>query len=96
MTVGIIATLKVQDGKSAEFETVLEGLSAAVRANEPGNRLYGVFKSRADANTYVVMEIYDSEDALNAHRATEHFRAGGPKLGPLLAGKPDVQYFDPI
>jgi quinol monooxygenase YgiN len=96
MTVGIIATLKVQDGKNAEFEAVVGPLSAAVRASEPGNQLYSVFKSRIEANTYVVMEIYDSEDALNAHRASEHYRAAGPKLGPLLAGKPDVQFMDPI
>jgi quinol monooxygenase YgiN len=96
MAVGIVATLKVQEGKNAEFEEVFKGLMAAVRANERGNKLYSVFKSRKEANTYVVMEIYDNDDAVKAHGASEHFRAAGPKLGGTLAGKPDIQYFDAI
>ena len=96
MAVGIVATLKVQDGKGPELEAVFNDLCAAVRANEPGNKLYSVFKSRKEANTYVVMEIYDNDDAVKAHGASEHFRAAGPKLGGTLAGKPDIQYFDAI
>ncbi len=96
MTVGIVATIKVQDGKNAEFEEIFKGLMASVRANEPGNSLYSVFKSRSEANTYIVMEMYKDEDAVKAHGASEHFRAAGPKLGPTLAGKPDIQYLDSI
>ncbi len=40
MTIGVIATLKVQDGKGAELESVFRDLAAQVRANEPGNKLY--------------------------------------------------------
>jgi quinol monooxygenase YgiN len=96
MAIGVIATLKVQDGKGSEFESVFAELAAQVKANEPGNQLYRVFKSRADANTYIVMEIYADQDALAAHGASDHFKAAGPKIGPTLGGRPDVQYFDTI
>jgi quinol monooxygenase YgiN len=96
MTIGVIATLKVQEGKTAEFEAVFGDLAGQVRANEPGNKLYQVFKSRKEANTYVVMEIYADQSALDAHGKSDHFKAAGPKLGPTLAGRPDVLYLDSI
>jgi len=96
MAVGVVATLKVQEGKEGDFEAIFKDMSKAVRANEPGNKLYQVCKSRKDKNTYVVMEIYENDDALKAHSASEHFRTIGAGLGPTLAGRPDIQYFDTI
>ena len=96
MAIGVVATLKVAEGKGEEFEGVFRDLAAQVKANEPGNQLYRVFKSRADANTYIVMEIYDDQAAIEAHRSSEHFKAAGPKLGACLAGRPDVKFFDAV
>jgi quinol monooxygenase YgiN len=96
MAIGVIATLKVQEGKGGEFEAVFRDLAAKVRANEPGNQLYQVVKSRTDANTYVVMELYADQAALEAHGASDHFKAAGPKIGPTLGGRPDIQYLDTI
>jgi quinol monooxygenase YgiN len=96
MAIGVIATLKVQDGKGGEFEAVFRDLAAQVRANEPGNQLYQVVKSRADANTYVVMELYADQAALEAHGKSDHFKAASPKIAPTLAGRPDIQYLDSI
>ena len=96
MAIGVIATLKVQDGKGGEFESVFRDLAAKVKANEAGNKLYQVFKSRTDANTYIVMEIYADQAALEAHGKSDHFKAAGPGIAPTLGGRPDVQYFDAI
>ena len=96
MAIGVVATIKVQDGKQGDFEAVFRDLAAQVQANEPGNKLYQVCKSKADPTTYVVMELYEDEDALKAHGASDHFKAAGPKIGPLLGGKPDIQYFETI
>jgi quinol monooxygenase YgiN len=96
MAIGVIATLKVQDGKGAELEGIFQGLAAAVRADEPGNTLYRLCKSRADANTYVVMEMYTDQAAIEGHQASDHFRAAGPKLGACLAGRPVIQVLDAV
>jgi quinol monooxygenase YgiN len=96
MAIGVVATLKVQDGKGSEFESVFRDLAAQVKANEPGNTLYRVFKSRADTATYIVMEVYADQAALEAHGKSDHFKAAGPKIAPTLGGRPDVQYFDAI
>lgn len=94
--IGIIATLKVQDGKGSEFEGIFNDLAQQVRANEPGNLLYQLTRSRADANTYKVLELYKDQEALTHHGQTEYFRAAGPKMGPCLAGRPDIEMLDAV
>ena len=38
--IGVVAKLKIQDGKQAEFEQVAKDLMAKVKANEPGCLTY--------------------------------------------------------
>jgi len=92
--IGVVATLRIAEGKEAEFEGVAKDLMAKVKANEPGTLTYQLYKSKKDANTYIFMEQYATQADLEAHGKTEYFAAAGPKLGPCLAGAPDIQYFD--
>jgi quinol monooxygenase YgiN len=96
MSVGIIATLKIQDGKAAEFEAAFKEAMAAVRADEPGNLFYELVKSRTEPNTYKVLEGYKDEAATVAHRESAHFKALGPKIGPCLAGRPEIEVLDGV
>ncbi len=96
MAIGVIATIKIKDGTNAAFEAVAQELMAAVRANEPGNKIYQFCKSKADANTYVVMEVYADQTALEAHGKSDHFRSIGAKMGPCMAGRPEIQYLDVV
>lgn len=94
--IGVIATLRAKSGKGAEFETVFAELASQVRANESGNVAYQLCRSRGEANTYKVLEIYHDEEALAAHRSSEHFRSAGPALGALLEGRPEVEVLDAV
>jgi quinol monooxygenase YgiN len=93
---GIVATIRVQDGKGPDFEAVFRRLAAKVRADEPGNLLYQLTKSRAEPNTYKVLEIYTDQDAVAAHRGTAHFREIGAEMGPFMAGRPEVEILDGV
>lgn len=88
--IGIIATIRVQPGKEAEFETVFAELAPAVAANEPGNSYYRLFRTE-ETGVYKVMECYDDAAAVEAHRASDHFRTIGARLGPCLAGAPEIE-----
>ncbi len=90
----VIAKLNVADGKEAEFEEIMLGLAEQVRANEPGNHLYQLCKD-GDGN-YVVMELYEDQAALDAHGASDHFKAAGPKLGGVMGGRPDIQRLETV
>ncbi|MBL8673714.1 MAG: antibiotic biosynthesis monooxygenase [Rhodospirillales bacterium] len=92
---GIIATLTIKPGTNKDFEETMGKLAAAVRAGEPGNKLYALHKT-ADANVYVMLERYDDQAALEAHRAAPHFKELGRKLGDYLAGRPQVQVMEEV
>jgi len=94
--IAIVATLKVQEGKGADFEAVFLELTAKVRANESGNMLYQLTKSRTDPNTYKVLELYRDQDALTAHGASDYFKELGRKMGASLAGRPEIEYLDAV
>ena len=96
MAVGVLATIRIKEGTNEAFEAVAKELMAAVRANEPGNKVYQFCKSKSDPTTYVVMEIYADQAAFEAHGKTDHFRTIGPKMGPSMAGRPEIQFFEPV
>ncbi|MEP6966754.1 MAG: putative quinol monooxygenase [Pseudomonadota bacterium] len=94
--IGVVAILKVREGKGAEFEDVFRELAAKVRAQEPGNLFYQLTKSRTEPDTYKVLELYEDQDALAHHGATDHFRDLGRKMGAFMAGRPEVEYLDAV
>ena len=94
--IGVIATLKVAEGKNAEFEAIFTDLAKQVRANEPGNIAYQLTKSRSDPNTYKVLELYKDQDALTHHGGTDYFKAAGPSIGACLGGRPSIEYLDAV
>jgi quinol monooxygenase YgiN len=50
----------------------------------------GVVANAEVAGTYVFMERDVDQAAVDAHRATEHFKALGRKMGESMDGRPDV------
>jgi quinol monooxygenase YgiN len=86
---GVVATLKVKPGMEKQFEAVAKELVAKVNAGEPGCRLYALHRAEAPA-TYVFMERYVDQAAVDAHRAAEHFKTLGRKMGEYLDGRPEV------
>ena len=96
--IGLIAKLKVLEGKGPEFEKLFKPLSDIVNSDaEPGNLLYTLCKSRTDPNTYVVMELYRDQAAVDEHPKTKHFTELFPKLQPLLQpGPPDFEFVDSV
>lgn len=96
MAIGVIAMLKVQEGKNAEFESVFTELARAVRENELGNNYYELHQSRGNSQVYVVMEQYKDQAALDAHGQTDYFKATGINMADLMGGVPSVKFFDAI
>jgi quinol monooxygenase YgiN len=94
--IGVVATIRIQPDKAADFEAVFRTLTAAVRANEPGNIAYQLCKVKGSDDTYKVLELYADADALKAHGASDHFKAAGPGIGACLAGRPEIEYLDGV
>jgi quinol monooxygenase YgiN len=94
MGIGLIVRLKVHPGKGPEFEAAFAKQAAGVRANEPGNKLYQLVRSREDKDVYVVMELYDAESDLAVHREAPHMVENRSVIGPLVAERLGFEIFD--
>ncbi len=87
--IAVVATLIAKEGHEAQLEAVAGELAAKVRANEPGCLLYILCKADAP-RTYMFLERYQDQTAIEAHRKTEHFRTLGRQLGEHLDGPPTI------
>lgn len=92
--VGVVATIKIQEGKGVEFEAVANQLVEKVNANEEGVVYYDLYKQ--DDTTYVFLERYKDEEALAIHRKTDYFASIGAKMGVFMTAKPDVQVLQSV
>ena len=94
--IGVVAVIRAKQGREAEFEQVFAEMTAQVKANEPGNQMYQLTRSRTEPRTYKVLEMYDDQAAFDAHGGSEHYKAGGRKLRDLVEGRPEVEVLDSV
>ena len=83
--VGIVATLKVKDGQQAAFEDIANQLVAASRA-EPGCLEYTLWRTD-DSTVYMFVERYQSPEAVEAHKKSDHFRQVGRQMAPFFVAR---------
>jgi len=88
--IALVVTLKVKDGKQAEFEAMARDLVPQVRANEPGNVQYMLCKKDGSTTEYVFIEQYKSQADIDAHGKTAYFQQAMPIFGACLDGRPDI------
>ena len=65
-------------------------------ASEPGTLQYVLLEDGRDENALYVYEMYSDGDALTAHATADWFKVFGPKLGPVMAGRPEMQMLTPV
>ncbi len=80
--VKIVAILTAHSGKIEELKILLDGMVAQSRA-EPGNLRYDLWRDRADANRFVLDELYVDDAAVATHRQTPHFENYLSKINNL-------------
>ena len=84
---------KVQAGKSEEFEQIASAAAARVRAEDAGCEAYHVYKSLEDPSEYVLVESWETDEALAAHAKSPAI-ADMQKIGPLLAARPERHVYE--
>ena len=87
--------LPIKDGKREEAKAIIEEAFQNVQS-EPGTLLYILHEDARDENVLYFYELYTDGDALAAHGGAEWFKAFGPKLGPVMAGRPEMQMITPV
>lgn len=74
MTSALIARYHVVPGNAPRVEDALRAMAARVKADEPACLLYNANVDPENENLYCLYEVYESEDAVAAHRETPHFK----------------------
>jgi len=95
MAVVLKATWTANEGSEEIVLDALEKLSPLSR-EEPGCRFYQAYRDPAEPRVFHIFEIYDDEGAVEAHGASEHFKAYA--LGqaiPALASR-QREFFETI
>jgi quinol monooxygenase YgiN len=87
--------LPIKEGKREEAKAIIGEALANVQS-EPGTLLYILHEDGRDENVLYFYELYTDGDALAAHGASDWFKEFGPKLGPVLAGRPEMQMITPV
>jgi len=85
-----VVKFKAKPGKNAEMEAAFREMQAGVRAHEPGNVQYDFFVEAGDPQTYVIIERYKDQAAMQAHGASDHGKKLIAALRDLTDGQPQA------
>jgi quinol monooxygenase YgiN len=77
MAIRLVITLSAAPGKGAQFAEAFRGRCAEVMT-EPGCLQFEVFRSALDPDKLVLLELWEDEAALEAHRKINATRAPLP------------------
>ncbi len=91
----VVAVLKAKAGSETVLQDALTGLIEPTRA-EPGCISYELFRSAADATTFVTIEKWQSQDDLDAHMQTPHIAQALQVAGDVLDGGPAIHPLEPV
>lgn len=94
--IGVVAFVRLKDGKGEEFETVFSELSQNVRAHEPGNVTYTLSRKQGSTTEYVIQELYADQAAVAAHTRADYFKQARPRLAVCFAEPPVLHLLDPL
>jgi len=85
-TVRLVAVLVAKEGREADLETLLRGMTGPSRA-EAGNLRYDLWRDADQPGRFVLDELYRDAEALAFHRATAHFQAYVARVGEVAASR---------
>jgi quinol monooxygenase YgiN len=89
----IIAHFAVKPEHSADFlETIRDNLLGPTR-KEPGCIQYDLWQDAADPTRFAMVEVWESDAALDAHLALPSLQQAVGRLMSMAAERPKVQRF---
>jgi quinol monooxygenase YgiN len=92
----IVARFVPKAGEEARVEAILRGMVASTR-REPGCRRYDFYRASAAGGTlFCLIEQYSGEEAIEAHRATPHYKSYRASIADLLAQPIEVARLEAV
>ena len=91
----VVAKLKAKEGEEGEMEKALTDMVSKVEKEE-GTLVYTLHRHKKDPTVFLVYEKYKDKEAFKYHASTSHMEQLFSILGPLLAGEPEVEFYNEI
>jgi quinol monooxygenase YgiN len=92
-TVIVFASFRPIAGKEAVLQDLLSWMVGHTRA-EPGCERYDLYRKQGDGDTFHLFERYRDGEALDAHRASDHYLEYRRRVADLLEAPIDVLVLD--
>lgn len=86
----IIAKVSVKPEKVKDFTGVAKEMIEKSN-KENGCSFYQLYQDPYDNSRFVFVEEYKNQSAVDAHFATDYFKAFGLKIGDLIIGPPEIK-----
>jgi len=74
------------------FKTIILAHASASLLEEPGCRQFDVAQDPIEPSSFFLYEIYDDDDAVEAHRATKRFAEVEAMTAPWVASRRVLTY----
>ncbi len=86
----IIAKLNLKPDKAKDFIAAAREM-IELSNKESGCNFYQLYQDPYDNSKFVFVEEYKNQAAVDAHFATDYFKAFGPKIGDLVTGPAEIK-----
>ncbi len=93
--VSVFASFRPREGRAGDLRSLLAWMVEQTRV-EPGCERYDLYEEREAGEALHLFERYRSQEALEAHRASDHYIEYRRQVPDLLEGPIAVVVLDPI
>ena len=93
--VSLIVKLPAAEGKGAELAEAFKVAFEHVN-KEHGTRYYILHTDASNADVLWIYEMYENQDAANAHMNADWFKPFGASLAPFMGGRPEMNFVTPV
>lgn len=94
--VTVIAFVRAKGGKEAEIQRVTKKLQQQVHQKNPGAVIFQSYKGANEPGLILFYEIYQTRDAFESHKDSEHLQNWFNAIEPLADERVQVMVLDPL
>ena len=92
----IRVNVTVQPEKRSAFVAQIKQEMVDVKQQFVGCERFGLYEDVMDENGFLLYEEWQTLANFKAYQASDYFQENGKKLFPMMAGKPDSDYFEAV
>ncbi len=91
----VVAVIKAKEGKEDVVREAMGSLMAPSRKDK-GCIRYDLYEAQGAPGTFVNLEVWASQEDINAHLAQPHLGAAFANAGDALDGAPQIYMLNPV